>query len=68
MFIKPFPKTKLNYFTDYCGEIEWNYSAPCSTWSNHPEVQKKAMSTLEEKRNEMYEVLIAKLQSIYKKK
>jgi hypothetical protein len=64
-FIQPFPETRPNYFTDYSGEIVWDYANPCNTWQNHVAVRDVAKGTLEAKRPEMYKALIEKLASTY---
>ncbi len=65
-FIKPFPKERPNYYADYNGPVEWNYSNPCETWNNHIAFRDHAKSTLEARRPEMYEALLNKLNKIYK--
>ncbi len=64
-FVKPFPEKKPNYFTDFGGEIEWNYADPCRTWQNHEGVVNVAKNTLEERRSEMYTALLDKLTELY---
>ena len=66
-FVKPFPAKRPNYYTDDHGSIPWDYNNPCSTWQNHPEVYDFAKSTLEERRDEMYEALLNKLNNLYNK-
>lgn len=65
-FVKPFPEKKSNYYTDDKGSVEWDYAQPCSTWQNHTEVQRVAKETLGDRRQEMYDALIKKLERIYK--
>jgi len=64
-FTKPFPGERPNYYTDLNGPVEWDYSNPCNTWENHIEMNAHAKSTLESKRQEMYDALINKLKLIY---
>lgn len=66
-FIKPFPEKRPNYYADWNGPVEWNYSNPCETWENHVAFRDHAKSTLEAKRPEMYEVFLKKLKILYKK-
>lgn len=66
-FIKPFPNQRPNYYTDDYGPIAWNYEDPCLTWENHTKVDAYAKSTLEERRPEMYEALLRKLNGLYGK-
>jgi thiol-disulfide isomerase/thioredoxin len=65
-FIKPFPEKRPNYFADWNGPVEWNYSNPCETWENHVAFRDHAKSTLEAKRPEMYDALLKKLKKLYK--
>lgn len=65
-FVKPFPSERPNYFTDFAGEVDWNYQDPCATWQNHPKVRNAAIQTLLERRPEMYAALFDKLTFIYK--
>ena len=65
-FTKPFPDERPNYYTDLNGPVEWDYANPCSTWENHIEMNTYAKSTLEERRPEMYNALLNKLDEIYK--
>lgn len=64
-FVKPFPIERPNYYTDSNGDVEWNFSDPCATWQNHVKVYQYAKSTLEERRSEMYDSLLNKLDKIY---
>ena len=66
-FIKPFPNERPNYFTDSNGSFEWNYQDPCLTWENHIKVKEFAKATLEQRREEMYQKLLEKLETIYAK-
>lgn len=66
-FRKPFPDQRPNYFADDCGDIEWNYSNPCSTWNNHEAVAAYSKTTLLKKRPEMYKALLGKLDILYNK-
>jgi hypothetical protein len=64
-FTKPFPGERPNYYTDFNGTVEWDYANPCNTWENHIEMNAHAKSTLESKRQEMYDALINKLNTLY---
>ena len=64
-FCKPFPKERPNYYTDFSGDLDWDYANPCSTWEQHVQFKDLAASTLEEKRNEMYDALLMKLRTMY---
>lgn len=64
-FSRPFPESRPNYYTDYCGEIDWDYGNPCNTWQNHTKVVEVAKKTLYDKRSEMYEALLVKLEELY---
>lgn len=66
-FRKPFPDQRPEYYADDCGDINWNYSDPCQTWSNHEAVAAFSKNTLYERRPAMYRALIAKLDQIYNK-
>jgi hypothetical protein len=65
-FTKPFPNERPNYYADYNGPVEWDYADPCNTWQNHVQMNAHAKGTLEERRSEMYEALLDKLNRIYK--
>jgi hypothetical protein len=64
-FYRPFPADRPNYFTDYNGPVEWDYSNPCNTWENHIEMNAFAKKTLLDKREEMYTSLLKKLDQYY---
>jgi len=64
-FVKPFPQQKPNYYTDFAGPIKWDYLNPCNTWKNHEKMQRNAVKTLEERRDEMYAALLDKLNHLY---
>lgn len=66
-FINPFPEKRPNYFTDFNGTVGWDYNNPCNTWQNHVEFNRFAKGTLEAKRPEMYQSMLAKLNSLYAK-
>ncbi|MDF1573142.1 MAG: hypothetical protein P1P82_16160 [Bacteroidales bacterium] len=66
-FVQPFPVLKPNYYTDYNGSQEWDYSDPCNTWQNHKLVRDEATRTLLNSRPEMYQALIEKLNLLYMK-
>lgn len=64
-FVKSFPNERPNYYADSKGDVDWSYSNPCSTWENHVKVRDVAAQTLEERRAEMYEALLDKLDKMY---
>ncbi|MCX7986016.1 MAG: DUF1593 domain-containing protein [Bacteroidales bacterium] len=64
-FKKPFPVERPNYYTDYNGNVDWDYSNPCNTWKNHVAFCNYAKSTLETRRQEMYNALLIKLKLLY---
>jgi len=64
-FVQPFPDSRPHYFTDYAGDLDWNYGDPCTSWSLHEQVQVVASGTLEARRGEMYAALLAKLRLLY---
>ncbi len=66
-FKKPFPDIRPNYYTDDNGSIAWNYEDPCNSWENLQEMYAFNKSTLLERRAEMYDALLTKLDSIYSK-
>lgn len=65
-FNQPFPISRPNYYTDYCGDVHWDYKNPCNTWENHVRVAEIAMQTLLERREDMYKSLLDKLDELYK--
>jgi hypothetical protein len=65
-FNRPFPTYRPNYYTDFCGDLYWDYANPCNTWQIHEQVRDVAAKTLEDKRDEMYTALLDKLKQIYK--
>ncbi|MFA9389598.1 MAG: nucleoside hydrolase-like domain-containing protein [Prolixibacteraceae bacterium] len=67
-FVRPFPTERPNYYTDDCGNIEWDYKDPCNTWHNHSFVNEYAQSTLIEKREEMYTALLERLEGLYQQR
>jgi hypothetical protein len=64
-FVKPFPLERPNYYTDYNGDVNWDYENPCNTWDNRFDMLDNAKRTLEIKRPHMYQSLIKKLNRIY---
>jgi hypothetical protein len=64
-FKKPFPDKRPNYWTDDNGDIYWDYSDPCNTWDNVEKMYAYNKSTLFDRREEMYEQLIKKLEKLY---
>lgn len=67
IYYRPFPDSKPNYFTDYSGDISWNYSNPCATWEQHAAVATFAQGTLIDRREDMYQSLLSKLDHIYRR-
>ncbi|WP_209332553.1 nucleoside hydrolase-like domain-containing protein [Lunatimonas salinarum] len=67
-FQRPFPDARPNYFTDYSGDLDWNYADPCASWGIHEQVKDIAVNTLFEQREEMYRALLTKLSELYEKK
>ena len=65
-FKKPFPKSRQNYYTDDNGKIDWNYSEPCKTWHNLTKMYAYNKNTLYERRQEMYDELMKKLNYLYR--
>lgn len=66
-FNQPFLNERKNYFCDANGPVAWDYENPCKTWQNHLNMKENAAGTLEERREEMYQALLDKLQKLYKK-
>lgn len=66
-FQKPFPDRRPNYYTDYSGDLDWNYGNPCASWDIHMQVKDTAASTLLAQRDNMYQALLAKLVDLYGK-
>jgi hypothetical protein len=64
---KPFPDSRPNYYTDYCGNVDWDYRNPCNTWENHTKVATVAKQTLLDRRDDMYKALLEKLDDLYTK-
>ncbi|MGL4631337.1 MAG: nucleoside hydrolase-like domain-containing protein [Leadbetterella sp.] len=64
-YIKALPLKKPNYFTDWSGDIVWDYQNPCETWQNHAKVNEFSIRLLEQRRQEMYDDLMRKLKKIY---
>jgi hypothetical protein len=64
-FIKPFPDKRENYYTDFNGDINWDYEDPCNTWQNRVEMYHFCKGTLEKERPEMYLSLLNKLEKLY---
>ncbi|MEM9141846.1 MAG: nucleoside hydrolase-like domain-containing protein [Bacteroidota bacterium] len=64
-YIKPFPDTMANYYTDIRGPHSWDYGNPCATWENHTKVAQYAKGSLEAGRPAMYEALLRKLDEVY---
>lgn len=67
-FYRPFSDLRPNYYTDFSGALEWDYSNPCKTWQLHEQVKNIAANTLYERRDEMYNSLLKKLAEVYKAK
>jgi len=66
-YIRPFPETRPNYYTDFSGGYEWNYDNPCETWENADKVYEARVNSMINKRDEMYEYHIQKLNKLYNK-
>jgi hypothetical protein len=64
-FVKPFPIERPNYYTDYNGDVNWDYENPCNTWDNRFDMFENAKMTLEINRSEMYLELLRKLTELY---
>ncbi len=64
-FIRPFPETRPNYYTDDNGPVAWDYSDPCNTWENREAMYAHNKSTLEKERPGMYRALLEKLDCLY---
>ena len=67
-FNHPFPQKRPNYYTDFCGTLNWDYANLCNTWDIHEQVAEVATQTLEKRRDEMYNALLEKLTDIYQLK
>lgn len=67
-FNQPFLQKRPNYYTDFCGTLNWDYANPCNTWDIHEQVAEVAKQTLENRRDEMYTMLLKKLTEIYQLK
>lgn len=66
-FAHPFPDDKPNYYTDYNGEIEWDYADPCKSWAQVEAMYAFNKSTLADRREEMYQALLVKLENLYER-
>ncbi len=66
-FIRPFPESRANFYTDYSGGFEWNYENPCETWENADKVYEARVNSFLTKRDEMYEYHLRKLNKLYNK-
>lgn len=64
-YVKPFPKTRPNYWTGIDGGHEWNYANPRSTWDNASAVYQARAKTLADQRQEMYDALLRRVQTLY---
>lgn len=64
-YMQPYPEQRPNYYTGGHGEVEWNYDNPCETWEHKNEVLAYRVSTLMEKRQEMYDSYVAKMNRLY---
>jgi len=67
-FTKPFPTGRPNYYTDFSGDVEWDYANPCASWENHEQMLEIAIKTLLNNRQAMYKALIQKLNTNYSTK
>jgi hypothetical protein len=66
-FKQPFPESRPNYWTDDNGSVDWDYADPCNTWENVEEMYAYNKSTLFDRRQDMYEQLLWKLEKLYQK-
>lgn len=64
-FAHPFPETKPNYYTDYNGDINWDYADPCNSWENVAAMYAFNKQTLADRREDMYAALLQKLEKLY---
>ncbi|MEL6254632.1 MAG: nucleoside hydrolase-like domain-containing protein [Bacteroidota bacterium] len=64
-FAHPFPEKKPNYYTDFNGEISWDYADPCNTWENVEAMYAFNKQTLADRREDMYAALLQKLEKLY---
>lgn len=66
-FNRPFPLSRPNYYTDHAGDIDWDYADPCNTWENLQAMYAHNKHTLEVRREDMYQALLARLDDLYGK-
>jgi len=66
-FKKPFAEKRPNYWTDDNGDVFWDYEDPCNSWENVIEMYDYNKSTLVNRRQDMYDQLLKKLDKLYKK-
>ena len=64
-YIQPFPELRPNYWTDYNGDVEWDYEDPANSWDNADAMNRICKSSLLESRDEMYAEMIIKLKKLY---
>lgn len=63
-FIKPFPDRE-NFYTDICGNIQWDYLNPVNTWENSKELFFYSRSSITERYYEMATAFIEKVKKVY---
>jgi hypothetical protein len=66
-FKKPFPDKRPFYWTDDNGDICWDYEDPCNSWEHVEAMYAHNKNTLFERRQEMYDQLLIKLDKLYNK-
>ncbi len=65
-FKKPFPEQRPFYWTDDNGDIIWDYDDPCNSWENVEDMYAYNKNTLFERRQNVYDELLKKLDQLYK--
>lgn len=66
-YIRPFPKTRPNYWIDDAGTKIWDYEHPENTWQLAKQVYHFRVNNLREKRAGMYHSFCRKMKKIYGK-
>lgn len=66
-FVKPYSKTRPNYWIDDAGLKDWDYANPENTWQNAKLVYKNRVNNLYKSRNEMYDSYRQKMKELYNK-
>ncbi|MEL6673087.1 MAG: nucleoside hydrolase-like domain-containing protein [Bacteroidota bacterium] len=64
-FAHPFPDQRPHYYTDFNGEISWDYADPCQSWDQVERMYAFNKSTLADRREDMYAALLQKLERLY---